>query len=232
MNARTSVGTPEKVPDVVSNGLEPNKLLASASKMADGTNLQASSRPIGPCLTAIVPEMSERRTFADDAQAGNLHNLSCTQPSVRFPTGNGVLALENMQGNMHGRIKLNNFDLNNVYNDSQDGIENLERSYAPVDPGTSPPDCTLLVQQDSYKSSPPQTSANSDSTSARSLSTSSGEAQVYFVVFSYLFLFTVMVILLNSCGLGDRDPELHNPPDYVPIWSGTGNEFIKLGSNC
>lgn len=177
LNAGTSVGTAEKVPDMVSNGLVPNKLLGSASRMADGCDLQASCRPIGPCLMATVPEMAEKRVFTDDAQVGMLQNLSGTQPTNRFPTGDGVPAMENMQGTTHGRIKLNNFDLNNVYNDSQDCIENPERSYGPANPGTRPLDRALLVQQDSYKSSPPQTSANSDSTSAQSLSTSSGEAQ-------------------------------------------------------
>ena len=231
MNAGTSVRIPEKVPDMVSNGFELNKILESASKMTDGDNLQASARPIGSCLMETLPEMAEKRIYTDGAQGGTQQTLSRAQPTIRFPTGDDATAMENVQGTTHGKIKLNNFDLNNVYNDSVDCTENLQRSCAPSDPRTRPIDCALLVQQDTYKSSPPQTSATSDSTSARSLSTSSGEAQVYLLVLACLrfFIDTVMIMPLNSCVLGDCDAEVANHPVYVPTLVGMSIQFLKIG---
>ncbi|XP_031279779.1 squamosa promoter-binding-like protein 1 [Pistacia vera] len=76
-----------------------------------------------------------------------------------------------------GRIKMNNFDLNDIYVDSDDGTEDVERSPVPANPGSSSLDCPSWVQQDSQQSSPPQTSGNSDSASAQSPSSSSGDAQ-------------------------------------------------------
>ncbi|KAK4487313.1 hypothetical protein RD792_006076 [Penstemon davidsonii] len=69
-----------------------------------------------------------------------------------------------------GRGKMNDFDLNDVFVDSDDGMEDLERSTVPLGLGT-------WVQQESDQSSPPQTSGNSDSASAQSPSSSSGDAQ-------------------------------------------------------
>lgn len=76
-----------------------------------------------------------------------------------------------------GRSRLNAFDLNDVYIDSDDCTEDLERSPATVDLTIASLECPSYVQQDSQQSSPPQTSGNSDSASAQSPSSSSGEAQ-------------------------------------------------------
>ncbi|KAI3449341.1 hypothetical protein Pfo_006006 [Paulownia fortunei] len=76
-----------------------------------------------------------------------------------------------------GRSKLNNFDLNDVYVDSDDGMDYIERSTVPQSLGTVSIGCPSWVQQESHQSSPPQTSGNSDSASAQSPSSSSGEAQ-------------------------------------------------------
>ncbi|XP_019414799.1 PREDICTED: squamosa promoter-binding-like protein 1 [Lupinus angustifolius] len=72
---------------------------------------------------------------------------------------------------------LNNIDLNNVYDDLQDNIENPWNSCPPAPSGIGSLDHPLCVQRDSLRSSPPQTSRNSDSTSTQSPSCSSGEAQ-------------------------------------------------------
>ncbi|KAL0389771.1 UNVERIFIED_CONTAM: Squamosa promoter-binding-like protein 12 [Sesamum calycinum] len=73
-----------------------------------------------------------------------------------------------------GRSKLNNFDLNDIYVDSDDGMDDIERSTVPQGLGIG---CSSWAQQESHQSSPPQTSGNSDSASAQSPSSSSGEAQ-------------------------------------------------------
>ncbi|GAB4841819.1 Cysteine desulfurase mitochondrial [Ancistrocladus abbreviatus] len=76
-----------------------------------------------------------------------------------------------------GRAKLNNFDLNDIYIDSDDGVEDLERSPVAGNFVTGSLDRPSWIQQDSQLSSPPHVSGNSDSASAQSPSSSSGEAQ-------------------------------------------------------
>ncbi|KAK9013652.1 hypothetical protein V6N11_041653 [Hibiscus sabdariffa] len=88
----------------------------------------------------------------------------------------GTKAVE-VPGNTAGAVKINNFDLNDIYIDSDDGADGIERSLVPANAGTSSLDCPSWVQQDSHQSSPPQTSRNSDSASAQSPSSSSGDAQ-------------------------------------------------------
>lgn len=83
-----------------------------------------------------------------------------------------------VQGDTAGAVKMNNFDLNDIYIDSDDGTDDIERSPAPLNTGNISLDCPSWVQQDSHQSSPPQTSGNSDSGSAQSPSGSSGDAQV------------------------------------------------------
>ncbi|CAN1236330.1 Squamosa promoter-binding-like protein 12 [Linum grandiflorum] len=73
--------------------------------------------------------------------------------------------------------KMNNFDLNDAYIDSDDGTEDVERSPVPTNGGTSSVGCPSWAQQDSHQSSPPQTSGNSDSASPQSPSSSNGDGQ-------------------------------------------------------
>ncbi|KAJ8620425.1 hypothetical protein MRB53_028954 [Persea americana] len=75
------------------------------------------------------------------------------------------------------RFKLNNIDLNDIYDDSQDRMEGSERLHSPVDLGTGCFDCPSWIPQDSHHSSPTQPSGNSDSASAQSPSSSNGDAQ-------------------------------------------------------
>ncbi|MCI23583.1 squamosa promoter-binding-like protein 12-like, partial [Trifolium medium] len=81
-----------------------------------------------------------------------------------------------------GQAKMNDFDLNDIYIDSDDGIEDIERLPVTANLGTSSLDYPWM-QQDSHQSSPPQTSGNSDSASAQSPSSSTGEAQKLWVFF-------------------------------------------------
>ncbi|CAN1353170.1 Squamosa promoter-binding-like protein 12 [Linum perenne] len=74
-------------------------------------------------------------------------------------------------------IKMNNFDLNDAYIDSDDGTDDVERSPVPTTGGNSSLGCPSWAQQDSHQSSPPQTSGNSDSASPQSPSSSNGDGQ-------------------------------------------------------
>nr|QMV47666.1 squamosa-binding protein-like 1B [Paeonia suffruticosa] len=161
LNAGTEIGSRAEVPNLISN--DQSTRIGSASKMNDCTNLQNPTRPAGQCGTVPDSETALKGTMVEDVPCGTSHTRDIFH------------ANKNRQASAAVGIKLNNIDLNSVYNDSQDCLENFDRYHAPVNPGTENPVCPLWVQQDSHMSSPPQTSANSDSGSAQS--SSSGEAQ-------------------------------------------------------
>ncbi|KAL1189267.1 Squamosa promoter-binding-like protein 1 [Cardamine amara subsp. amara] len=71
------------------------------------------------------------------------------------------------------QVKMNDFDLNDIYIDSDDGTD-IERSPPPTNPATSSLDCPSWIHQ----SSPPQTSRTSDSASDQSPSSSTEDAQM------------------------------------------------------
>ncbi|XP_038680732.1 squamosa promoter-binding-like protein 1 isoform X2 [Tripterygium wilfordii] len=106
------------------------------------------------------------------AVAAPLQTLSAKPSTInKLPTYSEV------RDSIAGQTKINNFDLNDTYIDLDDGMEDIERSPVPGNPGTSSLDCPSWRQQDSHQSSPPQTSGNSDSASAQSPSSSNGDAQ-------------------------------------------------------
>ncbi|KAJ8899024.1 hypothetical protein K2173_008847 [Erythroxylum novogranatense] len=116
---------------------------------------------------------SEQVVRMCDANVANVQTSSSLEPSVpkEYPVYREV------QDTHAGQVKMNNFDLNDVYIDLDDGAEDVERSPATANLGTSSVECPSWVQQDSHQSSPPQTSGNSDSASAQSPSSSSGDTQ-------------------------------------------------------
>ncbi|KAK9281033.1 hypothetical protein L1049_003925 [Liquidambar formosana] len=125
-------------------------------------------RPIKQHHTVPTSEMPQKAACADDATP---------RPSILFPNKDSLPDYSEVRDSSAGKMKLNNFDLNDVYIDLDDGIEDSERSPAPVNLGNGSLECPSWVQQDSHQSSPPQTSGNSDSASAQSPSSSSGDAQ-------------------------------------------------------
>ncbi|MFQ6633461.1 hypothetical protein Gotur_010843 [Gossypium turneri] len=116
-------------------------------------NGEGPPRPFRQHITEAASEMPQKGVHSHDARVTNL------------------------QGNAAGSVKMNNFDLNDTYIDSDDGADDIEGFPAPLNMGTSSFDCPSWVQQDSHQSSPPQTSGNSDSVSAQSPSSSSGDTQ-------------------------------------------------------
>ncbi|KAL9272015.1 Squamosa promoter-binding-like protein [Drosera capensis] len=106
-------------------------------------------------------------------------SVLCTKPSIACIKDSPPADSELRDGSLGSR-KVNNFDLNDVYVDSDDGVEDLERSRvagSAGSSGTASLDCPSWTRQDSQQSSPPHVSGNSDSASAQSPSSSSGEAQ-------------------------------------------------------
>lgn len=117
--------------------------------------------------------MPQQGVHLHNANGGSIQATSSIKPSTLSSPPSSSEARDSTAGH----VKMNNFDLNDVYIDSDDGVEDPDRSSPPTNLVTSSLDCPSWVQQDSHQSSPPQT--NSDSASAQSPSSSSGEAQVY-----------------------------------------------------
>ncbi|KAK3025322.1 hypothetical protein RJ639_043831 [Escallonia herrerae] len=157
-------------------------LLSGPQELQNGGTSTGSQEKDPPKLTgqcAPVPgsEMTHKRISPDDAQGGSLLTPPASQSTIMFPGKDSIPDQTADMQTTTGKMKLNNIDLNNAYDDSQDCAEKLENSDAPVNLGTGSLGCPLWLQQYPQKSSPPQTSGNSGSTSSLSPSSSSGETQ-------------------------------------------------------
>lgn len=122
--------------------------------------------------------------LTDDMPRKDMPIQSATShmPSIVFPILSSSPPYVEVTDNFSGRSKLNNFDLNDEYVDSDDGMKDVERLPARVDLGAISLEYPSWVQQESHQSSPPKTSENSDSASAQSPSNSSGDAHVYLIM--------------------------------------------------
>ncbi|XVF22003.1 hypothetical protein REPUB_Repub12eG0137100 [Reevesia pubescens] len=138
----------------------------------------------GRNISGLLPEPQDSEAvsalFSNGQGPPRPFKQHITEPASEMPQ-KGVRSRDTrgseVQGNTAGAVKMNNFDLNDIYIDSDDATDDIERSLAPLNTGTSSLDCPSWVQQDSHHSSPQQTSRNSDSASAQSPSSSSGDAQ-------------------------------------------------------
>lgn len=131
--------------------------------------------PAGPGATIHSSDLIQKRTLTDKAPGGVAPDASTSQPPLLFPTNTSNSIKENTSDTTEGRRKLNNIDLNNEYDGSQDCLEDLPDTFAP---DNTPSAGSLQLHKDSQQLSPPQNSRNSGSTSSQSPSTSSGETQV------------------------------------------------------
>lgn len=179
LNAGTSTGASQKVPDVVPNGSKSSKPYSSTSKMDDCINLQDHCIPVGQSMTPFAFVTAQKRICSDDAEGGHPKALSGAQGTNLPPSRDGLPSKSIISETKVGEIKLNNIDLNNVYDDSEDYVEQVGRSHAPENSVTGFLGLSLSLQKDPHKSTPPQPSGNSDSNSSQSPSSSSGEVQVY-----------------------------------------------------
>lgn len=140
---------------------------------------QGSPTVITQHQTASMNQMQQEMVHTHDVRTSDHQLISSIKPSI----SNSPPAYSEARDSS-GQTKMNNFDLNDIYVDSDDGTEDLERLPVSTNLATSSVDYPW-TQQDSHQSSPPQTSGNSDSASAQSPSSSSGEAQV--CLFAVLF---------------------------------------------
>ncbi|KAF8392681.1 hypothetical protein HHK36_023030 [Tetracentron sinense] len=174
LNVGTSAGISEMIPSLLSNGPEPSRPFSSTSKINCSTGPQGSLRPTEQYFTVATSEMPQKGIITDDARSGALQTALSPKSIIQFPIKDSLPAQAEAPGAATGRIKLNNFDLNNIYDESED----LEGSRSTAHLGIGSLDCPSWVLHDSHQSSPPQTSRNSDSASAQSPSSSNGDAQI------------------------------------------------------
>lgn len=132
---------------------------------------QGSPTVITQHQTVSMNQMQQEMVHTHDVRTSDHQLISSIKPSI----SNSPPAYSEARDSS-GQTKMNNFDLNDIYVDSDDGTEDLERLPVSTNLATSSVDYPW-TQQDSHQSSPPQTSGNSDSASAQSPSSSSGEAQ-------------------------------------------------------
>ncbi|KAL1334331.1 hypothetical protein HN51_063264 [Arachis hypogaea] len=175
VNSRTPEAA-HNVPNLNSNGPEASRPSGSSIKTGNGAIRQDPPRSMVQCEAAPSNAVTEKCLPLGHGAAANL------KPSGIQPSSNILLSRDSQPSQLIaadtsvGRDHLNNIDLNNVYDDTQDCAENPKKSSAPMGEVRSL-DHPLWLQCNSLKSSPPQTSINSDSTSTQSPSSSSGEAQ-------------------------------------------------------
>lgn len=179
VNAGTS-GTSHKVANLNSNGPEPIRSPGSSNKTDNGLSNQDPPKPMGTSGTVPAYDMAQKCLPSGDVGAGSLKPPSGSQPSnVLLPRDKLPPQLVAADTTVRRNV-LSHIDLNNAYDDVQNDDENLRMSLPLGASGIGSLDHPSWLQLDTQKSSPPQTSRNSDSTSSQSPSSSSGEAQVYF----------------------------------------------------
>ncbi|XP_054806005.1 squamosa promoter-binding-like protein 12 [Prosopis cineraria] len=176
VNAGTS-GTSQKVPNLNSNGPEPIRSPGSSAKTDNGISSRDPPKAMGQSETVPAYDMVQKCLPSGDVAVGSLKSPSGSQPS-NVLLSRGSLPSQSVAAETTVRRNgLNHIDLNNVYDDIQDDAENIRKSHPPEASGFGSLDHPSWLQLDTQKSSPPQTSINSDSTSSQSPSSSSGEAQ-------------------------------------------------------
>lgn len=156
-------------------------LLAAPSDLQNmGISMEApkedSLRPNGDCLTIPASKVTKKRMDTSDVERGISQNPCASRPNSLCCRKESLPINTNASATTSAPLKLN-IDLNNIYDDSQGGIQKLQNSGAFANPGAASSSCPLWISHEPHKSSSTRTSWNSGSTSSLSPSSSSGEAQ-------------------------------------------------------
>ncbi|KAF9618052.1 hypothetical protein IFM89_000003 [Coptis chinensis] len=152
-----------------SNGHETTSYLGPISKVNKVVDAQ------GPQIRIVDQNLNSASEVSEKGSTINT-SLNEAQQTLSFLTKDGPPAKTVTSDSTVRGTKLNNFDLNNVYDDLRD-CEGLGRLEQPTNLGTASPNLPSWMRKDSHQSSPPQTSVNSDSLSGQSPSSSGGDAQ-------------------------------------------------------
>ncbi|XP_023765746.1 squamosa promoter-binding-like protein 1 isoform X2 [Lactuca sativa] len=132
----------------------------NSSGMDAGTSFATTPEKPVRQIESVNPSMACQITYPSN-------NKAQAQAPIEVEANNNNNNNNGMEGRV-GKMKLNNIDLNMVYDESQDGMETAEN----IDKNMP-----LWLRGHPHKSSPPQTSGNSASTATQSPSSSSGEPQ-------------------------------------------------------
>lgn len=172
VNAGTSIEPSQKLLDMISDGLEPCKPFGSTSKVENPISLEASPNSEGQYQRerVSVSDMARARISSCPGLTNPLQSIDSLKAKSVSPETTVV------------RVKFNNIDLNNIYDDSQDPVENPGSSHLLVTSDTVSQENPLCIQNELHKPSLSRQSQNSDSTSTQSPCSSSGEPQVYYVI--------------------------------------------------
>ncbi|XP_051141940.1 squamosa promoter-binding-like protein 1 [Andrographis paniculata] len=153
--------------------------LQESQNLLDGMPSMGSSGLASMLLSNGKSRQEEVTIPGDEARKDKDSRATSQGPGIMSLTQTSSELYAHRKEISGGRNKMNDFDLNDVYVDSDDGTDEMERSAIPQGSGAVSVGCPSWVQQVSRQSSPRQTSGNSDSPSAQSPSSSSGEAQNY-----------------------------------------------------
>nr|AQQ11825.1 squamosa-promoter binding protein-like protein [Bambusa multiplex] len=156
----------------VAKSLDPKelgKLLEACQSMQNGSNAGTSEAPNALLNTAAAEAAGPSNSKAPFVNGGQCGQASSSVVPVQSKAT--MVATPEPP-----TCKFKDFDLNDTCNDMEGFEDRYEDSPAPAFKATDSPNCPSWMQQDSTQS-PPQTSGNSDSTSAQSLSSSNGDAQ-------------------------------------------------------
>lgn len=138
---------------------------------SDGILFQESTSLAVPGVTIPLSNFTQTSTLTVNAHNGATQNASAPQqPPLLFAEKASNLSKSSTSDATVERIKLNYIDLNHVYDDSQDCMDDPQNNFAPENVG-----CTSTVLHSQRFSTPHNSLGSSPS---QSPSSSSGEAQV------------------------------------------------------
>lgn len=158
----------QNVPNTNSRVPEPSRPFGSSIKMGNDLIHQNPPESRLQCVAVPANDIAQKCIPSGSGAVESLKSPFGPQSS-KVPLSRDNLSTQLVAAETAvGRTGLSNIDLNNVYDDVQDHTENPRNSHP------------SWIQCEPLKSSPPQTSRKSDSTSTQSPSSSSGEAQVYY----------------------------------------------------
>uniref|UniRef100_A0A1D1XPS6 Squamosa promoter-binding-like protein 12 n=1 Tax=Anthurium amnicola TaxID=1678845 RepID=A0A1D1XPS6_9ARAE len=148
-----------------------------------GSPMRPTNQPVSVALGSV--EMPQQRNLTETTIGENLQAVLYGRPASLMPAQGctsdkaGVSSLKQVlpRCSTVERVRYRSFDLNDVCSDGHDVTEEPEDLVTSARLQTGPIHCPPWVLQDSNQASPPQTSGNSDSASAQSLSSSNGDAQ-------------------------------------------------------
>ncbi|XP_027330302.1 squamosa promoter-binding-like protein 12 isoform X2 [Abrus precatorius] len=172
-------GASHDKPNLNSNGPEASRPSGSSIKSDTGFIAQDPPMSVAQCETMPAYGVTQKCIPSGDGGVGNLELPSGLLPSSVSQS------MDNLPSHLTaaepettvGRDRLNDIDLNNAYSDIQNTVENPKKPYPHVASEMGSIDHPSWLQCNSLKYSPPQTGTNAESTSTRSPSSSSGEAQ-------------------------------------------------------